>query len=107
VASEDQRRQARVAKSRSRSGSHRYTHSQLPPGFCRLTGTHHTTILKVLVIAGERCERLIGEKIVNVPVKDVQADEIWSFVGKKQKAMQPGDDTSLGDAYCFVCNRAE
>jgi transposase-like protein/IS1 family transposase len=68
----------------------------------RLTGVHHTTILKLLALAGEKCERVIANKVVNVPVKDIQADEIWSFVGKKQKAVQPGDDPNFGDAYCFV-----
>ena len=68
----------------------------------RLTGVHHTTILKLLVLAGEKCEHLIAKKVVNVPVKDIQADEIWSFVGKKQKAVRPEDDPNLGDAYCFV-----
>jgi transposase-like protein len=65
----------------------------------RLSGVHHTTILSLLVQAGEKCERLLGSKIINVPVQDVQADEIWSFVGKKQKALRPGDDPNLGDAY--------
>jgi transposase-like protein/IS1 family transposase len=68
----------------------------------RLTGVHHTTILRLLVLAGEKCERLLGKKVVNVPVNEVQADEIWSFVGKKQKALRPGDDPNFGDAYCFV-----
>ena len=68
----------------------------------RLTEVHHTTIFKLLVIAGEKFERLLGKKIRNVPVKDVQADEIWSFIGKKEKARQPGDDPNLGDAYTFV-----
>ena len=68
----------------------------------RLTGVHHTTILSLLVLAGEKCERLLAKKIVNVPVQDVQADEIWSFVGKKQKAVRPDDDPNFGDAYCFV-----
>ncbi len=68
----------------------------------RLTGVHHTTILSLLVLAGEKCERLLAKKIVNVPVTDVQADEIWSFVGKKQKAVRPDDDPNFGDAYCFV-----
>jgi hypothetical protein len=26
----------------------------------------------------------MGRLIVNVPVKDVEADEIWGFVGKKE-----------------------
>ena len=68
----------------------------------RITEVHHTTIFKLLVLAGEKCERLLGKKIRNLPVKDVQADEIWSFIGKKEKARMPGDDPNLGDAYCFV-----
>ena len=68
----------------------------------RIAGVHHTTILKLLVLAGERCERLLGKRICNIPVKDVQADEIWSFIGKKEKMREEGDDPNLGDAYCFV-----
>jgi IS1 family transposase len=60
------------------------------------------TILKLLVLAGERCEKIMGRTIVNVPVKDVQCDEIWGFVGKKQKALAAGDDPNYGDAYTFV-----
>ncbi len=44
----------------------------------------------------------MARKIVNVPVKDVQCDEIWSFVYKKQKAMEEDDDPNYGDAYTFV-----
>lgn len=50
----------------------------------RITGIHHTTILSLLVLAGERCERLLEEKIQNVDVKDVECDEIWSFARKKK-----------------------
>jgi transposase-like protein/IS1 family transposase len=68
----------------------------------RLCEVEPKTVLHVLALAGERCERLLGKTIINVPVKDVQADEIWSFIGKKQKQVQPEDDPNLGDAYCFV-----
>lgn len=71
-------------------------------GVERLTDVHHTTILKLLVLAGEKCERIMGEKIRNVPVKDVQCDELWSFVQKKQKRVRPDDDPTFGDCYCFV-----
>jgi IS1 family transposase len=40
--------------------------------------------------------------VLDVPVKDVQLDEIWGFCFKKQKAIQPGDDPNFGDAYTFV-----
>jgi transposase-like protein/IS1 family transposase len=68
----------------------------------RITDTHRDTILKVLVYAGEKCERVLGSRIVNVPVKDVECDEIWGFIQKKQKALRPGDDPNFGDAYTFV-----
>jgi transposase-like protein len=68
----------------------------------RLTEVHHTTILKLLVLAGEKCERIMGQKIRNVPVQDVQCDELWSFIQKKQKRVRPEDDPNDGDAYCFV-----
>jgi len=43
------------------------------------------------VKVGERCERLLDEKIQAVPVKRVQADEMWGFVWKKEKRKKPQD----------------
>ena len=40
--------------------------------------------------------------IVNVPVQDIEADEIWSFIQKKEKQVTEDDDPNYGDAYCFV-----
>jgi IS1 family transposase/transposase-like protein len=68
----------------------------------RFTDVHHTTILKLLVLAGEKCERIMANKIRNVEVRDVECDELWAFIGKKQKRVRPEDDQNLGDAYTFV-----
>jgi IS1 family transposase/transposase-like protein len=68
----------------------------------RATEVHHTTILKLLVQAGEKCERIMAEKVRNVPVRDVECDEVWSFVGKKQKRVRPEDSPLLGDCYVWV-----
>ena len=70
----------------------------------RLTGVHKQTIMDMLVIAGERCEDLMHEKIKGVAVKDVEADEIWGFVGmKKMTRLAKGiTDPQVGDAYTFV-----
>lgn len=68
----------------------------------RLTEVHHTTILKLLVLAGEKAERIMAEKIRNIAVRDIECDELWSFIGKKQKRVRPDDDQNLGDAYTFV-----
>ena len=70
----------------------------------RLTEVHRDTIMKLLLIAGDRCEKVMGRLIVNVPVKDVECDEIWGFVQKKEghKSEAESNDESIGDAYCFV-----
>lgn len=68
----------------------------------RISGLHRDTILKLLVAAGEKCEKLMARLIVNVPVKDIEADEIWSFIQKKEKQVTEDDDPNYGDAYCFV-----
>src|ERR1039458_2837203 len=52
----------------------------------RITGVDINTLMKLLVKAGEKCEKLMGRLIVNIPVKDVQCDEIWAFVQKKERS---------------------
>jgi transposase-like protein len=70
----------------------------------RITGLHRDTILRLLVHAGEKCQALMGRVIVNVPVKDVACDEIWGYVGKKEKnkTTEEKNNDAMGDAYCFV-----
>jgi len=67
----------------------------------RLTGIDQNTIMKILVLAGDRCGRLLENKCQNVAVKDVQCDEIWGFVGCKEKHNHTGNP-DFGDAYCFI-----
>ena len=64
----------------------------------RATDAHHTTILKLLLLTGEKCERIMAAKLRNVEVRD----EVWSFIGKKQKRVRPDDNQLLGDCYVFV-----
>lgn len=68
----------------------------------RITGLDQNTIMKALVLAGERCEKVMGRLIVNVPVKDVECDEVFGFLMKKQKRVRPDDDPNFGDQYAFV-----
>jgi IS1 family transposase len=70
----------------------------------RITGLHRDTILRVLVAAGEKCEKLMGRLIVNVPVRDVECDEIWGFIQKKEghKRAEEANNETIGDAYTFV-----
>jgi transposase-like protein/IS1 family transposase len=69
----------------------------------RVTGVHRDTILRLLGRAGQRCRGLMLKRIEQVPVRDVEVDEIWGYVFKKQghvtraEALDP-----IGDAWCFV-----
>ena len=58
----------------------------------------------MLLLAGQRCESLMATKIRNVAVKDVQCDEIWTFVGKKESRRVYGDKdfSYIGDAWTFI-----
>ncbi|HYW72220.1 MAG TPA: IS1 family transposase [Pyrinomonadaceae bacterium] len=70
----------------------------------RITGIEKKTITRVLLNAGEHCEELMARKIKNVAVKDVEADEIWGFVGcKNRHKLHKGiTDPKVGDAYTWV-----
>jgi transposase-like protein/IS1 family transposase len=68
----------------------------------RVTGVHRDTILRLLVLAGERCEALMLAKCQNLTVKDVEVDEIWGYVGKKEGHKSDDDGAEVGDAYCFI-----
>ncbi len=67
----------------------------------RLTDVNRDTILLLLVVAGEKCDRLLSDRIRGLEVSDVQADEIWGYVWCKEKN-RPTDSPFIGDAYCFV-----
>jgi len=70
----------------------------------RITGLHRDTIMRLLFAAGEHCEQFMQQNVRNVPVKDVQADEVWGFVYKKEAHKWPDEahDNSIGDCYCFI-----
>jgi IS1 family transposase len=70
----------------------------------RITGLDRNTIMSMLVKAGTRCQQIMDEKIQNIDVFDVEVDEIWGFVQKKEshKMQYEKQVEVIGDAYCFV-----
>jgi hypothetical protein len=66
----------------------------------RLTNTHRDTIMRLMVEVGTGCAALANNQMRNLNCSRIQCDEIWSYVGKKQKHMQRGDDRQrLGDQW--------
>ena len=60
----------------------------------RITGVEKKTILSLLERVGERCEMLLENLIRNVPVKDVQCDELWAL-----RANEGKDQNTQGSHY--------
>ena len=70
----------------------------------RVTGVNRNTILDLLALMGDRCEKLLERRIQDMPVNDVEVDEVWGFVAMKerQRARKCPDKDGVGDAYCFI-----
>jgi transposase-like protein/IS1 family transposase len=70
----------------------------------RLTEVHRDTISKLLEIVGEKCERLMLERIHGLRVSEVQCDEQWQYIAMKQKTKHRKgiEDESVGDSWVFT-----
>src|SRR5207248_10100646 len=68
----------------------------------RVTGLHRDSIIRLLVVAGQRCITLLDRRMRNLACDYIQSDEIWTFVGKKQRHVRADDPDELGDAWGFV-----
>lgn len=69
----------------------------------RMTGTHRDTIMRLMVKVGQACERLLDEMMTDLPCIEIEVDEIWGYVAKKQRHVTADDDPSVvGDTWTFV-----
>lgn len=69
----------------------------------RMTGVHRTTIMKLLTDLGEACQAFQHKTLTNLPCKRVQCDEIWSFVGSKERNATPEKKADgQGDCWTWV-----
>lgn len=55
----------------------------------RLVGATQETVIRWNRRLGEHGKALHEEKVRHVRVREAQSDEMWSYVGKKRKAMRP------------------
>ena len=55
-----------------------------------------------MALAGQRCETLLDTRMRNVRAQYIQADEIWSFVAKKDKHVRVDDPDEFGNQWIFV-----
>jgi IS1 family transposase len=69
----------------------------------RMTGIHRDTIMRLGVRVGEGCAAVMDSTMRNLECRLIQMDEIWGFVGKKNKnANESERRNGLGDVWTFV-----
>jgi IS1 family transposase len=70
----------------------------------RMTRVNKRTVLRILKEAGQQAQEILDRELVNLKCNFVQMDEIWGYVGKKQKQCTEEEKQIgiVGDQYVFV-----
>jgi IS1 family transposase len=70
----------------------------------RLTGIHRDTIMRLGVRVGQGCEMLLDSKMQDLGCNYLQLDEVWGFIGKKERHCGVDDSPEFGDVwtYCAI-----
>lgn len=67
----------------------------------RLTGVDRKTIARLALKVGRGCAELHHRMFVGIRTGRLELDELWAYVGKKQKRTK-AHETEKGDQYTFV-----
>lgn len=67
----------------------------------RLASVNCHTVLNVLETVGQKCARLLDQKVRNISFPNVQVDELFAFVGCKERNNET-QDSERGDQYVYL-----
>ncbi len=68
----------------------------------RMTKIHRDTIMRLGVKAGKAAAAFMSETMRDLRRTDIQVDEQWTFVGKKQRRLGPEDNAdAMGDFWIW------
>ena len=67
----------------------------------RLTGIHRDTVMRLGARVGRGCAELHDRMFVGLRVGRLELDELWSYVGKKQRNVRRGE-SEKGDQWTYV-----
>ena len=73
----------------------------------RITGAAKNSIVKLLADAGEACSAYQDEHLTALPCKVLQLDEVWSFVGCREKSKAKAIGKHPGDVWTWTALCAE
>ncbi len=73
----------------------------------RMTNVHRDTIMRLGVRVGEACTKMLDEQLRELSCRNVEIDEMWGFIGKKQRNVVPEDAGFVGDVWTYVALDAD
>ncbi|HEY3824569.1 MAG TPA: hypothetical protein VGL82_08415 [Bryobacteraceae bacterium] len=73
----------------------------------RVTGVHRDTIMRLRVKIGQGCTALMDRKMRNLETTRLEMDELWGYIGKKDKHVRAGDDLQFGNVWTFCAIDAD
>ena len=68
----------------------------------RLTGANRETVGNLALHVGERCAGLHDALMCDLRSSVLELDEIWAFIGKKQRQVRLDDSPEMGDCYTYI-----
>jgi IS1 family transposase len=73
----------------------------------RITGVHRDTIMRLGVKIGQGCAKMMDSKMQDLDCTYLQFDELWGFIGKKERHVSVDDNPELGDVWTFCAIDSE
>lgn len=71
----------------------------------RITGVNQNTIMSLGRRVGDACKKIMDEKMRGLTCQQVQVDEIWGFIGAKQRVAR--HTGHYGDVWTFIALDAD
>lgn len=68
----------------------------------RMTGIHRDTVMRLGVRVGTGCQHIMDEKLRNLNCGRIEVDEVWGFIGMKQKTALRTKQSGVGDIWTWV-----
>src|ERR1019366_1894076 len=73
----------------------------------RITGVHRDTIMRLGVRVGRGCTALMDAKMRDLSCTRLEMDEIWGFVGKKERNVRLNEPAPVGNVWTFCAIDAD
>ena len=67
----------------------------------RMTSVPKSTILRLALAVGDGCERLHNRLVQGIREEEIELDEQWSFIAKKEKRVTSEDPADWGDVFTY------